>query len=194
MSLYTTLGLTKDATDEQIRKAYKSSAQRTHPDKEGGNDNEFKAVQLSYDVLSDPERRKEYDETGNTNQKVDLETEVIQELAGLLNSIIANTDVDHSDVFEAARKQVRTMLMQVSSHIGNIHTSIEKQRKVLKRMKCEEGKANTLEPILHGFIADLERQMTSMQHKHIVFGKMLTKLNDYQYEVTPTSNGFYYVG
>lgn len=62
--MYETLGLTKDASDADIKKAYRKLAMKNHPDK-GGDPEAFKVVQNAYDVLSDPQKRANYDRFGN---------------------------------------------------------------------------------------------------------------------------------
>ena len=57
---YEILGISNDATKEQIRKAYHKKALQTHPDK-GGHPSLFRPIQEAYKVLSDPVKRKEYD-------------------------------------------------------------------------------------------------------------------------------------
>jgi DnaJ-class molecular chaperone len=64
MGLYEDLGLAKDATPEEIKKAYRSLARTHHPDK-GGNADKFKQVQEAYETLSDPQKRQNYDQFGS---------------------------------------------------------------------------------------------------------------------------------
>lgn len=60
---YTVLGLEKDADEAAIKKAYRKLALKHHPDR-GGNAEKFKEISLAYDVLCDPQKRKQYDQYG----------------------------------------------------------------------------------------------------------------------------------
>ncbi|HVD41063.1 MAG TPA: molecular chaperone DnaJ [Solirubrobacterales bacterium] len=65
--LYKTLGVSKKATDEEIKKAYRKLARKYHPDRNPDDkeaEEKFKEISAAYDVLGDPEKRKEYDEGG----------------------------------------------------------------------------------------------------------------------------------
>jgi molecular chaperone DnaJ len=69
-SLYDTLEVKKGASEEEIKKAYRKLARKYHPDANGGDksaEERFKEVQTAYDVLSDPEKRKQYDRFGSQN-------------------------------------------------------------------------------------------------------------------------------
>ena len=64
---YDTLGVAKNASADEIKKAYRKLARESHPDASGGDEARFKEIQGAYDVLSDPEKRKAYDTFGSTN-------------------------------------------------------------------------------------------------------------------------------
>jgi molecular chaperone DnaJ len=62
--LYKTLGVKKDASEDEIKKAYRKLARQYHPDRNPGDkeaEDKFKEVSAAHDVLSDPDKRKEYD-------------------------------------------------------------------------------------------------------------------------------------
>lgn len=61
---YTTLGVPRTASPDDIKKAYRKMAHQYHPDKQGGNEGKFKEVNEAYQVLSDPKKRESYDNFG----------------------------------------------------------------------------------------------------------------------------------
>ncbi|KAG0336206.1 hypothetical protein BG004_008156, partial [Podila humilis] len=61
---YDTLGVSPDATDSEIKKAYRKLAMQYHPDKNPDAGDKFKEISHAYETLSDPEAREMYDRYG----------------------------------------------------------------------------------------------------------------------------------
>ncbi|WPH00375.1 Hypothetical protein R9X50_00320200 [Acrodontium crateriforme] len=75
---YEELGISKDATQDQVKSAYRKAALKHHPDKAGADDKDaahikFQQIAFAYAILSDERRRKRYDTTGRTEESLDLE-------------------------------------------------------------------------------------------------------------------------
>lgn len=62
---YQILGLEKNATQDEIKKAYRKLAHKYHPDKKGGDEAKFKEVNEAYSVLSNNQKRAQYDQFGS---------------------------------------------------------------------------------------------------------------------------------
>ena len=67
---YDVLGVAKNATDDDIKKAYRKLAMKHHPDRNQGDDtkkseDKFKEAKEAYEMLSDPQKRAAYDQYGH---------------------------------------------------------------------------------------------------------------------------------
>jgi curved DNA-binding protein len=68
MDYYTTLGVQRSASEDDIKKAYRKLAMKHHPDR-GGDEAAFKKISEAYDVLTDPKKKEIFDLGGNPNQQ-----------------------------------------------------------------------------------------------------------------------------
>ncbi len=62
---YNTLGVSKNASADEIKKAFRKLAQQHHPDKPGGDEAKFQEINEAYTVLSDEKKRAQYDQFGS---------------------------------------------------------------------------------------------------------------------------------
>lgn len=103
MDHYATLGVTKNATPDEIKKAYRKLASQHHPDK-GGDKVKFQEVQTAYDVLSDAEKRKQYD-----NPSQQFHPNFGFEMNGVnINDIFGQIFKDHNGPRHSHRQVFRT--------------------------------------------------------------------------------------
>jgi len=66
---YELLGVSKGANEDEIKKAFRKLAHQYHPDKQGGDEKKFKEINEAYQVLSDTEKRRMYDQVGHSAYK-----------------------------------------------------------------------------------------------------------------------------
>jgi DnaJ-class molecular chaperone len=105
-----------------------------HPDKVGSAE-KFQKIKFAYEVLIDPERRKNYDENKTTGESPDIRTEAITQLAGIFFSIIPNFNCAGGNLIEAMTQAVESLKskaqaddMMCDIYIHNITIVKEKLR------------------------------------------------------------------
>ena len=62
---YEVLGISKNASEDEVKKAFRKLAVKYHPDKEGGSEEKFKEINEAYEVLKDKQKRQRYDQFGH---------------------------------------------------------------------------------------------------------------------------------
>lgn len=86
-NLYYTLGISPAATNDEIKKAYRSLAMRHHPDRNAHPDAivRFNAIKVAYELLSDPRKRAEYNQSLNNRIIIDSDNEACALWKSLFN-------------------------------------------------------------------------------------------------------------
>lgn len=81
MDYYSILGVAKNASQDDIKKAYRTLAKEHHPDRTGGDDVRFKQINEAYDTLKDPTARQQYDNPRtNTQQQYQYNTQNMNDI------------------------------------------------------------------------------------------------------------------
>lgn len=92
MDYYKTLGVEKGASESEIKKAYRKLAQKHHPDTGKGDEKKFKEATEAYEVLSDKQKRGQYDQFGSAGSGPGG--------AGFGGFDFKNVNVDFGDIFD----------------------------------------------------------------------------------------------
>lgn len=150
MSHYEVLGVEKHATQDQIKKSYRKLARRFHPDvsKEENATEKFKVLQRAYDVLSDPDWRKYYDENG-TDVREDEEVAARDLLASVLKQTLIRTiDVPWVSMTNVANIILEEMQDTINRQLEECRGVLKKMDKHKGRMRVKEGEVNMHEEIV----------------------------------------------
>ncbi len=164
---YETLGIGKDASDDDIKRAFRKLAHKYHPDKGNGNDEKFKEVNEAYQVLSDKQKRARYDQFGHAFDGAGggggaggfpgggfggFDFSNFQQAGGAQGFDFGNM----GDIFEGVfggRRRSRTgpvpgnnIEMDATVDFMDTVTGSEREIKVYKRMKCPVCNGNGAEP------------------------------------------------
>lgn len=136
-SLYDKLGVGKDSTSEEIKKAYRDKSKKAHPDKEGGSDEEMAALNEAYLVLSDPAKRQKYDTTGSTAD-IPFETKFNDLVNYILVKIIESNNESSDNIISLFLKQCQLHKGELIKAKNSSQKSITKIENVIKRMSGGE--------------------------------------------------------
>lgn len=176
-NLYAVLGLTSTATAEEIKTAYKRQAQKTHPDKPGGDSTDFLEVSTAYDVLIDPKRRAHYDETGEINMFSPNRDLAGEQLAALFNAQIMNGNFSGNIVSSCEQKvnQARNLLQR---QLADLIEKRDKLKSATGRVSSEYDH-NLFENILDSQISSLDKQIENSKNELTVLDDVLGLLAKY---------------
>lgn len=188
IDLYAILGVPLEASVADIRKAYRKMAKSAHPDA-GGSPDRFALVKLAHDVLTDPERRKTYDETGEikTPEPDQTEAQAMNVVTGVINSVLGQLggrEPGEIDILKIAGDSVRANTRQVIQNIGIHVANAGKLRKIAKRFTAKKDKLDRIRPMIEAQAAEQEREAGKLRETRKVLERAIEILDDHEFEWT----------
>lgn len=129
-SPYEILGVSTDATKEQIANAYRQRARKAHPDL-GGDSEEFKKITRAREVLMGDERRKRFDETGDTGHRSKAAASAAEAMvAGMVQEAF----------MQSAKPPVRWMCDQIDRKRSNTTVVVEQAKGLREKLAIKIAK------------------------------------------------------
>ena len=192
--LYDILGVSREATPEEIKAAYRRAAMEHHPDRNIGSEDaareKFQAVQNAYDVLSDPEKRAFFDQNGAApSRKMDewaaLKEDAIQIFMEAVSS--SGPNPSQQDLIGLMEQIIMGKQMTLRQALQQSESMIAKLEKLIPRVG---RKADAPGPnVISGFIeADVaaKRQQNERTREMIAHGeKLLEYVRTYTFDREP---------
>lgn len=185
MGPYETLGVSRSASDKDIKKAFKSKAQKAHPDRKDGDSETFQALTKAYELLSDHERRERYDATGDTQAPPSDEVQVEQMLMFIFNSMLGQGQT-HGDLVKKMSDALTTQHTQASQQKITVVSAIARFEKFKGRIETEGH--NPFEGLVDQKIREEQRKLEQLDEKLRIMGlaqERLTACKDVRPEAEP---------
>lgn len=193
--LYDLLGVSTTASAETIKQHYRRQAKKYHPDRNPGDDKaeeRYKQVVAAFEVLSDPDRRKRYDETGETDDEASRHQQEM--LLRVLSPILMET---FEELVKKGRKvesvdvvaEFRKVLFAKQKEAADVLTGLKENKRVLEatlgRFKVDDGSENLLVAIVRGQLRELEDGMSVVRTRVDIISKGIKLMAAYRYEHQP---------
>lgn len=184
-TLYDQLGVEKNATTEEIHKAYREKARQYHPDN-GGNKEDFINLKKIHDILCNNEKRAEYDRTGNVpgeEKKLTPEMEALQMVGNGFEDLLhqMKTKVVHTDYLKAMKDALREAMKhgeKTNKDLADIKAAFEQ---ALRNLKAANGRG-ILEACFKKALGELEHAMKKNAFEMEAMKVALEILGEYKYK------------
>lgn len=181
MNLYDELELTPNCSFEDIKQQYRTLAGIHHPDK-GGDEEKFKKIKLAYEVLSDPIRRKQYDENKTIDTAKDIHHEAINALADMFFSIVPNFDCKNANLLERLKTEASNTKNRLVHDLSINEQYIENIEVMKQKIKIKNPND---EDVLLSFVnKQLEfrhNDKKNLTHRLELIDEILKILENYEY-------------
>ena len=177
--LYRSLGLERDATEVEIRVAYRARAKIHHPDMPHGHRELFEEITEAYEVLGDPESRAAYDRDGTIkDKKIDAERRHALTIIGqFINDAMAEVTstaaepVYNGDVVAVMRALLREKIKKIEEGAAKELRDAKRLKGFAARFHVPEGKPNIYAEMIEAKIRTHERMQgqaaEDLQHHHL---------------------------
>ena len=180
---YEVLGVAPTATDAEIKQAWRRASARHHPDRAGGDAVQMAAVNDAYEVLSAPERRKQFDETGTTEKMMSMLQAAELMIPGLANNAVDRCgDPAQADLHFMMWSEVTGVLREDRAAQAQAVKQRDKLKKVLKRFKRKGGE-NLIAAAIAEQINKIGKYLEGNTQHQLLLLEVLEVLKDYSYDV-----------
>lgn len=177
---YSTLGVGRDATPATIKKAYRKKASENHSDTNGGDDSAMAAINVAYKVLSNPEKRKRYDETGDDGVYTQtIEHQAIQVIMMLASQIIEKAP-EHVGIVAEITKALNRAERECTQTIAEKKRLIAKFERRSKTVKAKKN--NLLQGLFQQHIDQFKQTIAALENNIKINAAALSIMKDGGYE------------
>lgn len=183
MSLYDDLGLSPDATADQIKAAHRAAAKRHHPDT-GGDREAFDRAQRAAMVLRDPEKRARYDQTGATDDRPDNAlSEVTNLLCSTFTQALEQCDFERQDIVQVTKTLLSRKLAEMRTNVAGCTQARDVLIKARGRLGHKGERPNLIDGLLDQQIKQHDQALAEMARVEGLIQQAIDFADDYSWRV-----------
>jgi len=188
-NLYATLGVTPDASTNELRHAYRALAKTLHPDISGHRE-KFVAVKRAFDILSNPERRAHYDRTGEVhepgpdNAHVESLTRASEAIQSAIEIVSKVYNPLHHNILQIARDALNDRFQDVDKQITNLRKMRDIQLRAAACLQAPPGR-DPITGFIRNKVEELDTIITKAEAEQTICHQALEILQGYTF--TPES-------
>lgn len=188
MDLYEELGVKKTASKEEIKKAYRKKSKETHPDlnpDDAEKAEKFGEITKAYNILSDEEKRRQYD-AGEDPEKISkVTTEKDMALASVVQlffQVVGQIDLDKHDIFHVMKKMINEGIERYQGEISRLEKENAKYAAIKDRISNKRSQENVFASSLEATIRN-NNDMQEKQRASIRISELSIEIiDDYKWE------------
>lgn len=183
MDPYDELGVARDATPEDIKRAFRKKAHATHPDRAGGDVGAFQRARAAYDCLKDPEARAEYDTAGQMpgSPEASFAAHVRAEMQTLFLAALKQAG-KHGDPLARAMGQIRQQMQGLPDARRASERRIAECEDIRARITKRSPGRNVLAEAVDAEINGIRAEIAHIDEAEALGKALLEQLDDYAYE------------
>lgn len=182
---YKTLGVNKNATKKDIKKAYRAKAKIHHPDRNGDAEL-FAEISKAHVILIDDKKRRFYDETGQTDEgfKSQINGIARERLGQFFLGVIdkQKDQIFETDIIDLIEKNIFNFTEECENIIRNARKKEKRFKKIKKRIKYKGKSVNLFVAIIDGKIKNCKFVIGQAEFDIKIFDKMSKFLKDFEFD------------
>jgi hypothetical protein len=181
--LYEILGVRRSASKKEIKKAYRRLAKKFHPDKNPSNPKEFIEVSKAYKILSDDEKREQYDRDGVVPENFNIDSSAWGILCGHLIRIVSNPFIDlgRINIVSEIKNCCISEKRRVNKDLFEIDKCIERFEFAKGKLKVKQGN-DVFSMAITTELKKLNEMKKITERKLSYINRALDFLKNYEYE------------
>ena len=175
MNLYEELGVKPSATQAQIKAAYRKKSKEHHPDRANGNSDKMAGINQAYETLSDPVRRKKYDEGGGTDPIKSREQRIRELFISAINHVVT----DEGNIVTNIRRELTKAQRGGKEAQKDSKKTVASLEKRIAAVKCT-GEDNLIGDVLAAKILEGRKHIEMVDGELAVLADVLKMLDSYE--------------